>query len=80
MSKTTILRNTTHISSTGRSYTINAAGIASPLPVGDYEDYGCECEYDWNCAKHSHLYTALERHNDARAQEETDIDRANGYY
>lgn len=52
-------RNAYYTSATGRTYWIDAKGLATevkPKTDDEYQDeqdmLGCECEQDWNCGRH----------------------------
>ena len=46
-------RETVFVSpSTGRTYWIDANGIATELQEEHEDWFGCECEIDWNCPMH----------------------------
>jgi hypothetical protein len=59
--KIVIERNSYHTSfATGRTYWVDGKGLATEVTAqdaADYQDeqdndYGCECEQDWNCGRH----------------------------
>lgn len=45
---------------TGRTYWIDAKGLATPVQDEEPEYIGCECEIDWRCPLHAGQPTWLE--------------------
>ena len=45
----------------------------------DEQPIGCECELDWNCGLHQGSFTAIERDNNRKASEQSDLDRQGGF-